>query len=68
VFSRRVVDDDTPPALQPFLQRVARFAVSVAGDGGYDTLFQGDEGTYRRAFRQHARLGDVGRHRRPIQR
>jgi hypothetical protein len=35
VFARRVTDDDAPPALQPFLQRVARFTVSGSGYGGY---------------------------------
>jgi hypothetical protein len=37
VFSRRVVDDDdAPPPLQPFLQRVARFSFTASGDSGYD--------------------------------
>jgi hypothetical protein len=33
VFHRRIVDDDAPPPLQPFLQRVARFHLDAGGGG-----------------------------------
>jgi hypothetical protein len=33
VFGRRVVDDDAPPALQPFLQRAAELHVDGGGGG-----------------------------------
>jgi hypothetical protein len=38
VFGRRVVDDDAAPALQPFLQRVARFGLE-GGGGQVDITF-----------------------------
>lgn len=45
IFSRRVVDDDAPPALQPFLQRVARF--SFTGSGAFAEGYF-EDGTVRR--------------------
>ncbi|HEY2747023.1 MAG TPA: hypothetical protein VGL86_20510 [Polyangia bacterium] len=37
VFGRRVVDDDAPPALQPFLQRAAELHID-GGGGGFHFL------------------------------
>ena len=61
VFSRRVVDDDAPPALQPFLQRVARFSFTASGSGGYNDFGGGSElskfGDFALAARADGYLG-----------
>lgn len=43
LFLQRVHDDDAPPALQPFLQRVAQFRVAVGAHVGFSNIGDSDD-------------------------